>query len=168
MKKNMVFQYSLPLSKCFLCLFSYLILLLSGPQLTQLNIMSIIKGLSIIYGVVKFNTYESLRKWFYTHHPTTTTTPLHRKTAIDFLCGSVAGVMTTAACHPLDVVRTRLVSQELRLYRGTYHAMRMMIEENGLRTFYRGNYCIMGIRERRQTDIVFFSFFFPPKIPPRT
>lgn len=96
------------------------------------------QGLSIVYGVVKFNTYELMRKSLYSSSPHRSDESLRWRTAIDFMCGCVAGTTTTFACQPFDVIRTRLVAQENRTYRGTTHAIKMMFAENGVRTFYKG------------------------------
>lgn len=56
-----------------------------------------------------------------------------------FLCGGVAGSAAALSAHPLDVIRTRFVSQgEPKIYRNTFHATHCMYKEAGVRTFYKG------------------------------
>jgi len=92
--------------------------------------------LSVVYGAVQFATFEGL------------TRKLQRLTAdpsresgvgLHFVTGAVAGVAASAASLPLDVVRTRLVVQsEPKYYTGMMSAMRSMLRQEGVRSFYKG------------------------------
>ena len=95
------------------------------------------QGLSLIYGIVKFNSYEFTRDYLYKRY-TSYSKHSDFKIAADFLCGGISGVAATFACQPIDVMRTRLIVQEKQTYRGIRHGAQLMLRENGFRTFYKG------------------------------
>lgn len=95
------------------------------------------QALSVVYGIVKFTTYERLRGRLATSFPAYND-DLAVRASGDFVCGAVAGVATTLVTQPLDVIRTRLVWQEEQMYRGMRHAIKRMWCENGVHTFYKG------------------------------
>lgn len=96
------------------------------------------QGLSAIYGIVQFSSFEWLSKQlgFVLHSASLTPT---RSTA-DFACGSLAGCLAMTAAMPLDVIRTRLVAQgnDGALYRGTWHAIHHIWCKEGFPGYFRG------------------------------
>jgi len=92
------------------------------------------QGLSAIYGLVQFSTFEVLTKKL----STINTLRDYKKTG-DFLCGSVAGCCAMTAAMPLDVIRTRLVAQgEPKVYRSTLHAAQKIWRYEKVPGFFRG------------------------------
>lgn len=71
---------------------------------------------------------------------------------IQFGAGALAGLVNTLILSPLDVVKTRLQAQQLSTsasissstatrvlrYSGPLHALRLMLREEGIRSYYRG------------------------------
>lgn len=62
-----------------------------------------------------------------------------------FGAGALAGLVNTLVLSPLDVVKTRLQVQggsaagaAATQYRGLFHALRSMLREEGIRSYYRG------------------------------
>ncbi|XP_055609557.1 mitochondrial thiamine pyrophosphate carrier-like [Uranotaenia lowii] len=90
--------------------------------------------LSIIYGVSQFSSYEHgnqlLRKieTFEEHH-----------NVRNFICGALSGTVATLITLPLDVVRTRLISQDPhRGYKNSVQGLRMIFRQEGFKGLYRG------------------------------
>eukprot|EP01116_Phalansterium_solitarium_P014494 TRINITY_DN3219_c0_g1_i1.p1 TRINITY_DN3219_c0_g1~~TRINITY_DN3219_c0_g1_i1.p1 ORF type:complete len:271 (-),score=49.52 TRINITY_DN3219_c0_g1_i1:160-972(-) len=58
------------------------------------------------------------------------------------IAGVVAGAVTTAVLHPLDLVKTRLQAHDgrtlTRAYRGTWHALRSIGGADGVKALYQG------------------------------
>jgi solute carrier family 25 thiamine pyrophosphate transporter 19 len=76
------------------------------------------QGLSAVYGLVQFSTFEFFSRQFSTIGHLSE----YRKTT-DFMAGAVAGFTAMTAAMPLDVIRTRLVAQgEPKVYRSLSHA----------------------------------------------
>ncbi|XP_071507771.1 mitochondrial thiamine pyrophosphate carrier-like [Diadema antillarum] len=96
------------------------------------------QALSVIYGIAQFVTFEALTYTAYPLLPSNITSGIF-KPVYYFVCGGVAGCVATVASLPVDVLRTRLVSQgEPKVYVSIPHAVRSMYKEAGVRTFYRG------------------------------
>ncbi|XP_041473870.1 mitochondrial thiamine pyrophosphate carrier-like [Lytechinus variegatus] len=96
------------------------------------------QALSIIYGIAQFVTFEGLTYMAYPLLPEELTTGVY-KPVYHFVCGGVSGCVATLVSLPVDVLRTRLVSQgEPKIYKSISHALRSMYMEAGIRTFYKG------------------------------
>lgn len=54
------------------------------------------------------------------------------------LCGAAAGLVATMGTYPLEVVRTRMITQSARHIRGVAHGLRSITRAEGLRGLYRG------------------------------
>lgn len=124
--------------------------------------------LSILYGTAQFSSFELLTKLTYKffhgienktvkksmhdlknhtglghpeHHPKTYT-KLHEPEDQIFehlICGSIAGCVGTITSFPLDVVRTRLISQgNPKVYRGMKDAVIKIYKLEGFRGYYKG------------------------------
>ncbi|KAI6234528.1 hypothetical protein M3Y99_00805300 [Aphelenchoides fujianensis] len=92
------------------------------------------QGLSAVYGLVQFSTFEYLKKQFAKFEYW----GKYKKTG-DFLCGAMAGCCAMTAAMPLDVIRTRLVAQgEPKIYRSTWHAARKIWKHEKVPGFFRG------------------------------
>ncbi|XP_055348551.1 mitochondrial thiamine pyrophosphate carrier-like [Paramacrobiotus metropolitanus] len=91
--------------------------------------------LSTVYGLVQFGTFELLNRALWTLRWTDNP----RDPFLYFLCGSVSGVAATVAAQPLDVVRTRFVSQgRQKVYNSLWQSLTLLRRQEGLRGFYRG------------------------------
>lgn len=94
--------------------------------------------LSVLFGAIQFTTYETSHTYINKIFPQCAHSN-RLKTGIEFVCGGMAGIGSTLACQPVDVLRTRLVAQKKStVYRGLFHAITSMFKENGIRTFYKG------------------------------
>ncbi|KAI6174769.1 Mitochondrial thiamine pyrophosphate carrier [Aphelenchoides bicaudatus] len=92
------------------------------------------QGLSAVYGLVQFSSFEMLTKKL----STIESLKSYRKLG-DFFCGALAGCAAMTSAMPLDVIRTRLVAQgEPKLYRNTMHAARKIWKYEGVPGFFRG------------------------------
>jgi hypothetical protein len=72
---------------------------------------------------------------------TTTSTTNHNATPIlRFIAGSISGALACVACYPLDLVRTRLMTQlpGKEQYRGIIDAFTKIYYKEGLRGYYSG------------------------------
>lgn len=90
--------------------------------------------LSILYGVTQFWAYEECKdyaKQLNIYHP--------HENVMNFMCGSIAGALGTAAVTPVDVIRTRLIAQDTaRGYPNTFRAFMTICRVEGYRGLYRG------------------------------
>nr|AKN21588.1 slc25a-20 [Schmidtea mediterranea] len=85
--------------------------------------------LSIVFGAVQFRTFEALYS----------KTGYSRTSTNNLLFGGVAGSTATLFCQPIDVLRTRLVSQgEYKKYKSLTNAILKMSAEEGVYGFFRG------------------------------
>lgn len=90
--------------------------------------------LSIIYGVSQFWIYERLRAI-----SKQTTYLKDHKNLATFLSGAVAGSTATTLTMPVDVVRTRLIAQDVNKgYSSASKAIVTILKEEGVRGCYRG------------------------------
>ncbi|OQV21961.1 Mitochondrial thiamine pyrophosphate carrier [Hypsibius exemplaris] len=93
------------------------------------------QSLSLVYGLVQFASFEKLNKALWTLNLTDNP----KNPLFYFLCGSLSGVAATVAAHPLDVVRTRFVSQgRQKVYESIFQSFGMISRQEGFRGFYRG------------------------------
>ncbi|EYB95127.1 hypothetical protein Y032_0163g3468 [Ancylostoma ceylanicum] len=60
--------------------------------------------------------------------------------AIDFFAGCLGGAAGVLAGHPLDTIKVRLQTQNSasKLYRGTWHCFKMIIQKEGVHGLYKG------------------------------
>ncbi|XP_033630466.1 mitochondrial thiamine pyrophosphate carrier-like [Asterias rubens] len=94
--------------------------------------------LSVMFGIVQFTTFEYLTAAGHPFLSKDLTTGLG-KPFFHFMCGGLAGSLSTVVCQPIDIVRTRFIAQgEPKLYNTSLEAVRLMYREAGVRTFFRG------------------------------
>lgn len=90
--------------------------------------------LSIMYGVAQFWAYEECKdyaKQLNVYH--------HNENVSNFVCGSLAGALSTAVVTPVDVIRTRLIAQDSsRGYPNSFRAFMTISRVEGYRGLYRG------------------------------
>ncbi|KAH7696647.1 Protein HPO-12 a [Aphelenchoides avenae] len=92
------------------------------------------QGLSAVYGLVQFTTFEMLRNKL---SRLSEVSPY--KKSIDFACGAVAGCTAMTAAMPMDVLRTRLVAQgKHKVYRSATHAIGVIWRTEKVPGFFRG------------------------------
>lgn len=92
------------------------------------------QGLSAIYGLVQFATFEVL-----TQKVNKVAALREYKKTNDFICGALAGCAAMTAAMPLDVIRTRLVAQgQPRVYHSTSDAVRKIWQHEKVAGFFRG------------------------------
>ncbi|KFD69514.1 hypothetical protein M514_08823, partial [Trichuris suis] len=97
------------------------------------------QGLSIVFTLVQFVSYEFLTEQSYRHIPSVIGQETYDQLPMNFLCGATAGTLATVASLPLDVVRTRLVAQgEPKFYKHSRHAAYSILRSDGFRGLYRG------------------------------
>ncbi|KAM3725138.1 Mitochondrial thiamine pyrophosphate carrier [Dirofilaria immitis] len=92
------------------------------------------QGLSAIYGVVQFTTFEFLtgQALRYPH-------AIENRQVTDVVCGALAGCAGMTCAMPFDVIRTRLIIQNHhKIYDGTLHAIISIWKSEGYRGFFRG------------------------------
>ncbi|ETW06544.1 hypothetical protein H310_02771, partial [Aphanomyces invadans] len=86
------------------------------------------------YSAVNFFTYEAMKDFF--EAQTENTSPMLTR----FVSGALAAATSTTVCYPIDLIRTRLITQldnNIR-YRGISHAFHRIRAEEGTRGLYRG------------------------------
>lgn len=95
------------------------------------------QGLSVIFGVVQFGSFEILTRYAWQMFPQTFTANYFP--FVNFACGSLSGALAMTAALPMDVIRTRFVAQgEPKFYRSMPHACSEMLHREGVFAFYRG------------------------------
>ncbi|PAV70395.1 hypothetical protein WR25_06431 [Diploscapter pachys] len=94
------------------------------------------QGLSAVYGLVQFASFEVLSRKLGQLAPSENTAI---RSSADFACGCASGCLAMTAAMPLDVIRTRLVAQSKdAVYTGTYHAIKHIWRKEGVRGYFRG------------------------------
>ncbi|KAJ1346467.1 hypothetical protein KIN20_001252 [Parelaphostrongylus tenuis] len=94
------------------------------------------QGLSAIYGLVQFSSFEFLSKEVGRLLPGSRQSV---RSSCDFVCGALSGCVAMTAAMPLDVIRTRLVAQSSKaVYTGTMHAFVHIWHKEGLVGYFRG------------------------------
>lgn len=112
--------------------------------------------LSIIYGVSQFWIYERMRD------VTRKTTFLRDHTNLStFLSGAIAGSTATTLTMPVDVVRTRLIAQDINKgYTSGSKAIVTILREEGVRGCYRGYASsIIQIGPMMGSNFMFYRLF---------
>ncbi|XP_053690224.1 mitochondrial thiamine pyrophosphate carrier-like [Sabethes cyaneus] len=112
--------------------------------------------LSLVYGVAQFSFYERFNV-------------VLRDTAIfeghdrarNFTCGAFSGSFAALIIMPLDVIRTRLVSQDPgKGYRNTFQAVNLIYRIEGIRGLYRGlGPAILQIAPLTGGQFMFYNLF---------
>ncbi|KAK2553270.1 Mitochondrial thiamine pyrophosphate carrier [Acropora cervicornis] len=93
--------------------------------------------LSVVYGCVQFMAFETMTELMWKTYPLSTSPQW--KPVSHFVCGGVAGCLSSTVAQPLDVIRTRLVAQgEPKVYKNIYQATNKMYINEGLASFYKG------------------------------
>lgn len=96
------------------------------------------QGLSILFGVGQFLTFEVTTKTIHSVCPQVIESDFLRPWS-HFVSGAVSGVSGTVLAYPLDVIRTRLVAQgNSKLYLGTLDAVKKMYLQEGPKAYFRG------------------------------
>lgn len=87
--------------------------------------------LSTSYISLQFTSFEVLTKLTYRKNESTTLQ--------HFLCGGASASIATICIQPLDMLKTRLVTQgEPKIYKNIAHACVCIFRNEGLRGFYKG------------------------------
>uniref|UniRef100_A0A182QBW5 Mitochondrial thiamine pyrophosphate carrier n=1 Tax=Anopheles farauti TaxID=69004 RepID=A0A182QBW5_9DIPT len=91
--------------------------------------------LSLVYGVAQFSFYERFNRLL------RDLPPLEGHDQVrQFLCGACSGSFAALTIMPLDVIRTRLVSQDPgRGYRNAFQGLSEIYRHEGVRGLYRGS-----------------------------
>lgn len=93
--------------------------------------------LSVVYGYVQFMVFEAITEVTWKTYPISTEPQW--KPVSHFICGGIAGCLSSAIAQPLDVIRTRLVAQgEPKVYRNIFQAASRMYINEGVSSFYKG------------------------------
>ena len=112
---------------------------------------------------MSFATYDSLKKFTQRFYPPDTDPPI----AIRLLWGACAGAAAQTSSYPLDVVRRRMqlfgLSSTLPHYRNTWHAMRVIVQKEGVRGLYVG-LSINYIKVAPAHAISFFTYDYVKKL----
>ncbi|XP_053850780.1 mitochondrial thiamine pyrophosphate carrier isoform X3 [Vidua macroura] len=91
--------------------------------------------LSIGFGAVQFMAFESLTELVHN-----VTSFKARDSFVHLVCGGLAACTATVAVHPVDTLRTRFAAQgEPKIYPNLRHAVVIMYQTEGPRTFYRAS-----------------------------
>ncbi|XP_065647081.1 mitochondrial thiamine pyrophosphate carrier isoform X2 [Hydra vulgaris] len=92
------------------------------------------QALSITFGSFMFTSYEILHSSRFLSEITV------YPSALDFLCGGLAGMFASTACQPFDVIRTRVVAQDkaFKVKRILLSSSATLYKENGTKGFFRG------------------------------
>lgn len=96
------------------------------------------QALSIVFGATQFVTFEYSKSLLKQMTDSTTAVKVERlDPVINFLSGGNAGIAALFIVQPLDVIRTRTV-MNTKINIGILPLTRAMINENGVRTFFKG------------------------------
>lgn len=89
------------------------------------------QSLSLVFNGSQFFWFELLTRYFYKKE--------NNQFATNFLCGGTAASLALVVCQPIDVVRTRLISQgEPKIYNGNLDAFKKIYLTDAPKGFYRG------------------------------
>ncbi|XP_021697637.1 mitochondrial thiamine pyrophosphate carrier [Aedes aegypti] len=112
--------------------------------------------LSIIYGVSQFSSYEHTNFFLRQFEPFE-----RHQNARNFFCGALSGTVATVITLPLDVVRTRLISQDPnRGYKNSMQGLKMIYRHEGIRGMYRGlSPSVLQIAPLTGGQFMFYNIF---------
>uniref|UniRef100_A0A915PWY9 Mitochondrial carrier protein n=1 Tax=Setaria digitata TaxID=48799 RepID=A0A915PWY9_9BILA len=103
------------------------------------------QGLSAVYGIVQFATFEYLTKQALRYPCNVSWNPFgqlfanENRRVTDIICGALSGCAGMTSALPFDVIRTRLIIQKQhKVYNGTFHAVISIWNSEGFRGFFRG------------------------------
>lgn len=115
--------------------------------------------LSVVYGYVQFTAFESITEAMWRTYPRCTDPKW--KPVTHFVCGGLAGCLSSTIAQPLDVLRTRLVAQgEPKVYKNLFQAASKMYDKEGVRSFYKGLVpTLVQIFPHAGLQFGFYSFF---------
>jgi len=89
------------------------------------------QSLSLVFNGSQFFWFELLTRHFYKKE--------NNQFATNFICGGVSASLALFVCQPIDVIRTRLISQgEPKIYNGNLDAFKKIYLTDGPKGFYRG------------------------------
>ena len=89
--------------------------------------------LSFTYTTGQFFWFETITRYIYNKQN-------KNEFVTNFFSGGVAATLSILTSQPIDVVRTRLVSQgEPRIYKGIFDAIKKILLFEGVRGFYKGS-----------------------------
>ncbi|OQS05140.1 Mitochondrial Carrier (MC) Family [Thraustotheca clavata] len=91
------------------------------------------------YSAVNFFTYELIKGSFASANLDNDVSQ-SAQMSMNFVSGAMAAATSTSVCYPIDLIRTRLITQldkDIR-YRGISHAFHRIRAEEGTRGLYRG------------------------------
>lgn len=57
---------------------------------------------------------------------------------LHFSSSMIAGVITTTAANPLDVIKTRYMSDHMKRFSSPVHCVAVTFKEDGIRGFFKG------------------------------
>uniref|UniRef100_A0A6T8GPB6 Mitochondrial carrier protein n=1 Tax=Hemiselmis andersenii TaxID=464988 RepID=A0A6T8GPB6_HEMAN len=86
------------------------------------------------YSATQFVTFDHCKTWILSHTGRDSNEKLHIPERL--VCGAIAGMMASAATHPLDVVRTRMAVQPELM--GIFHTLATLWTEGGVSALYKG------------------------------
>lgn len=112
--------------------------------------------LSIIYGVSQFSSYEHLN-----HLLRKFKTFEEHQNVRNFSCGALSGTVATVITLPLDVVRTRLISQDPnRGYKNSVQGLKLIYGLEGVKGMYRGlSPSVLQIAPLTGGQFMFYNIF---------
>mmetsp|Transcript_45252 Transcript_45252/g.115807 ORF Transcript_45252/g.115807 Transcript_45252/m.115807 type:complete len:299 (-) Transcript_45252:65-961(-) len=82
------------------------------------------------YAALNFASYDLLKHFAYKDNR-------QQNPMINFFLGATAGTVAATVCYPLDTVRRRM-QMKGHVYDGQYHAMKTILQKEGMRGFYKG------------------------------
>ncbi|XP_058456209.1 mitochondrial thiamine pyrophosphate carrier-like [Malaya genurostris] len=112
--------------------------------------------LSIIYGVSQFSSYEHCN-----HLLRKIQTFEEHQNVRNFLCGALSGTVATVITLPIDVVRTRLISQDInRGYKNSVQGLKIIYRYEGVKGLYRGlGPAVLQIAPLTGGQFMFYNIF---------
>lgn len=117
------------------------------------------QALSVVYGYFQFTAFEAITEVMWRVNPRCTDQKW--KPVTHFVCGGLAGCLSSTVAQPLDVLRTRLVAQgEPKVYKNLVQAASKMYAKEGIRSFYKGLVpTLVQIFPHAGLQFGFYSFF---------
>lgn len=107
------------------------------------------------YAALNFASYDLLKAIAYKDHKP-------QSPVTNFFLGAVAGTISATVCYPLDTVRRRM-QMKGDVYQGQFHAMKTILQKEGMRGFYRG-WAANTLKVVPQNAIRFVAYEFLKKM----